>query len=133
MVLQTLRSHSDRATAEAVTFDLRWEAACAFALTEASFHPTARTYWRRRLACSTHSFRIFEAVTAVIEQSGMLSGRKRRALDSTILEDAVPRKDTVTQLIGKIRRGGREISGADLPVASLIGHDNAKPGKADIA
>jgi len=63
----------------------------------------------------------------------MLSGRKRRALDSTILEDAVPRKDTVTQLIGKIRRGGREISGADLPVASLIGHDNAKPGKADIA
>jgi len=40
MVLQTLNNLSDREAAEAVTFDLRWKAACGFALTETSFHPT---------------------------------------------------------------------------------------------
>ncbi|WP_343926020.1 transposase, partial [Rhodoglobus aureus] len=133
MVLQTLHSLSDRETAEAVTFDLRWKAACGFALTEASFHPTVLTYWRRRLAASTRPHRIFEAVTEVIEQSGALSGRKRRALDSTILEDAVARQDTVTQLVAQIRRVGRDIPGADVLVAALTGHDYTKPGKPDIA
>ena len=50
MVLQTLHNLSDRETAEAVTFDLRWKAACGFALTETSCHPTVLTYWRKRLA-----------------------------------------------------------------------------------
>lgn len=49
MVLQTLHNLSDRETAEAVTFDLQWKAACGFALTQTSFHPTALTYWCRRL------------------------------------------------------------------------------------
>ena len=133
MVLQTLNNLSDRETADAVTFDLRWKAACGFAMTEASFHPTVLTYWRKRLAASKRPHRIFEAVSEVIKQSGALSGRKRRALDSTILEDAVARQDTVTQLIAQIRRVGREIPGADLIVAGLTGHDYAKPGKPDIA
>ena len=133
MVLQTLHSLSDRETADAVTFDLRWKAACGFALTETSFHPTVLTYWRKRLAASERPYRIFDAVSAVIAQSGALSGRKRRALDSTIMEDAVARQDTVTQLIAQIRRVGREIDGADLTVAGLTGHDYAKPGKPDIA
>lgn len=80
MVLQTLNGLSDRETAEAVTFDLRWKAACGFVLTETSFHPTVLTYWRRRLAASTRPHRIFEAVTEVIAQSGALSGRRRRWL-----------------------------------------------------
>ncbi|MEO6310377.1 MAG: IS1182 family transposase [Leifsonia sp.] len=133
MVLQTLHNLSDRETADAVTFDLRWKAACGFTLTQVSFHPTVLTYWRRRLAGSERPHRIFDAVSAVIAQSGALSGRKRRALDSTILEDAVARQDTVTQLIAQIRRVGREIPGADLTVAGLTGHDYAKPGKPDIA
>lgn len=133
MVLQTLNNLSDRETAEAVTFDLRWKAACGFALTETSFHPTVLTYWRRRLGASERPHRIFDAVTQVIAQSGALSGRKRRALDSTILEDAVARQDTVTQLVAQIRRVGREIPGAGLVVAALTGHDYSKPGKPDIA
>lgn len=133
MVLQTLHNLSDRETADAVTFDLRWKAACGFALTETSFHPTVLTYWRRRLAASKGPHRIFVAVTEVIAQSGALSGRKRRALDSTILEDAVARQDTVTQLIAQIRRVGREVPGADAVVAGLTGHDYSKPGKPDIA
>ena len=133
MVLETLNNLSDRETAEAVTFDLRWKVACGFALTETSFHPTVLTYWRKRLAASERPHRIFEAVSEVIKQSGALSGRKRRALDSTILEDAVARQDTVTQLIVQIRRVAREIPGADLVVAGLTGHDYSQPGKPDIA
>ena len=133
LVLQTLHSLSDRETAEAVTFDLRWKAACGFGLTEMSFHPTVLTYWRRRLAASARPHRIFEAVSEVIARSGALSGRKRRALDSTILDDAVARQDTVTQLVAQIRRVGREIPGADRIVAGLPGHDYTQPGKPDIA
>ncbi len=133
LVLLTLHSLSDRETAEAVTFDLRWKAACGFGLTETSFHPTVLTYWRRRLAASTHPHRIFEAVSEVIAQSGALSGRRRRALDSTILDDAVARQDTVTQLVAQILRVGREVPGAAAVAAGLPGHDYAKPGKPDIA
>ena len=43
MVLQTNHHLSDRETADAVTCDLRWKAACGFAVTETSFHPSALT------------------------------------------------------------------------------------------
>ena len=82
VVLQTLHNLSDREAAEALRYDLRWKAACGFALTETSFHPTVLVYWRKRLS-----------------------------LDSTILEDAVARQDILTQLIAQIRRVGREVPG----------------------
>ena len=56
--------------------------------------------------------RIFEAVKAVVAATGALTGKTRRALDSTILDDAVATQDTVTQLIGAIRRVRREVPGA---------------------
>ena len=49
--------------------------------------------------------RIFDAVKAVVAATGALAGKTRRALDSTVLDDAVATQDTVTQLIGAIRRG----------------------------
>jgi len=52
LVLQAIYALSDRQAAEAVTFDLRWKAACGFAAGEAGFHPSVLTYWRRRLAAS---------------------------------------------------------------------------------
>lgn len=133
LVLQTLHNLSDRETAEAVTFDLRWKAACGFAVTETAFHPSVLTYWRRRLAASARPHRIFDAVTAVIAQSGALTGRRRRAIDSTILDDAVARQDTVTQLIAQIRRVAREIPETAGLIAGLPGHDYSQPGKPDIA
>lgn len=48
----------------------------------------------------------------MIAETGAVAGRQRRALDSTILDDAVARQDTVTQLIAQIRRVGREVPGA---------------------
>ena len=48
----------------------------------------------------------------VIAQTGALKGKTRRALDSTVLDDAVATQDTVTKLIAAIRRVRREVPGA---------------------
>lgn len=133
LVLQTIHNLSDRQTAEAVTFDLRWKAACGFAVTDTSFHPSVLTYWRRRLAASERPHRIFDAVSEVIAKTGVLSRRRRRAVDSTILDDAVARQDTVTQLIAQIRRVTRVVPAAAALVAGLGGYDYSVPGKPDIA
>ncbi len=140
IVLQTLQGLSDREAAEAVTFDLRWKAACGVAVDAGAFHPTTLTYWRRRLAGSERPHRIFEVVRAVIIETGAVTGRKRRALDSTVLDDAVARQDTVTQLVAAIRRVGREVPGAGVLVATrcgrlaqLTGRGYDAPGKPRIA
>ncbi|MBA3783115.1 MAG: IS1182 family transposase [Nocardioides sp.] len=134
IVLQTLNGLSDREAAEAVTFDLRWKAACGTAIGSGSFHPSTLTYWRRRLAASARPERIFEVVRQLVIETGAVAGKHRRALDSTILDDAVARQDTVTQLIAAIRRVAREVPGADAVVASVCtGHDYTTPGKPRIA
>ena len=133
IVLQTLHGLSDAEAVEAVTFDLRWKAACGLAVTAPGFHPTVLTYWRRRLADSQRPRRIFEVVGQVVAQTGVLAGKTRRALDSTVLDDAVATQDTVTQLIAAIRRVAREVPG----VAAVItehcwAHDYREPGKPTI-
>jgi len=72
-------------------------------------------------------------VAEVIAATGVLSGRRRRAVDSTILDDAVARQDTVTQLIAQIRRVARTVPAAADLVAGLGGYDYSVPGKPDIA
>jgi IS5 family transposase len=134
IVLQTLHGLSDRDAADAVTFDLRWKAACGLPVTAAAFHPTTLTYWRRRLKASDRPNRIFDAVKAVIAETGVLAGKNRRALDSTILDDAVATQDTVTQLIAAIRRVRREVPGAAQVIAeACTAHDYDDPGKPMIA
>jgi hypothetical protein len=92
------------------------------------------TYWRRRLARSTRPNRIFDAVREVVRATGALTGKTRRALDSTVLEDAVATQDTVTQLIAAIRRVRREVPGAAAVVAAhCTAHDYDDPGKPAIA
>ena len=54
----------------------------------------------------------FEAVRAVVDATGVLRGKARRALDSTLLDDAVATQDTVTQLIAAVRRARRVVPGA---------------------
>src|SRR3954468_2792455 len=130
ITLQALHGLSDNETVDAVTFDLRWKAACGMAVTAGAFHATTLTYWRRRLAASDRPNRIFEAVTTVVAQTGALAGRTRRALDSTVLDDAVATQDTVTQLIGAIRRVRREVAGAGEVIAEhCTAHDYDDPGK----
>jgi hypothetical protein len=90
IVLQTLHNLSDAEAVEALTFDLRWKAACGLAVTAGAFHPTTLTVWGGRLRRSQRPDRIFDAVREVVAQMGVLAGKTRRALDSTILDDAVP-------------------------------------------
>jgi hypothetical protein len=134
LVLQALEGRSDREATEALTFDLRWKAACGLSVEAAAFHPTVLTYWRRRLAASPRPNRMFDAVREVVRATGALTGKSRRALDSTILEDAVSTQDTVIQLITAIRRVRREVPGAATVVAAqCTAHDYDDPGKPAIA
>jgi hypothetical protein len=134
LLLQALEGRSDREAAEALTFDLRWKAACGVAVGAAGFHPTVLTYWRRRLAASARPNRIFDAVREVIAATGAVRGKTRRALDSTVLDDAVATQDTVTQVIAAIRRVRREVPGAaEVVAAQCRAHDYDDPGKPAIA
>ena len=134
ITLQALHGLSDNETVDAVTFDLRWKAACGLPITAGAFHSTTLTYWRRRLAASDHPDRIFEAVKAVVAATGVLAKKTRRALDSTVLDDAVATQDTVTQLIAAIRRVGREVPAATQVIEShCSAHDYDDAGKPAIA
>src|SRR5690348_17812003 len=133
MVLQVLHDYSDAEAAEAARCDLRWKAACGFPLDHGGFDPSTLVYWRRRLAKSDRPHRVNDAVKKVIEQTGVLTGRRRRAVDSTIVADAVATQDTVTQLVSAIRRVAREVPGAAGQIAAVgTGHDYSRPGKPKI-
>lgn len=76
--------------------------------------------------------------------SGLLQGfeddvvaqgfERRRAVDSTVLDDAVARQDTITQLIAGIRRFGRDVPDShDLLGTRTTGYDYTHTGKPDVA
>jgi hypothetical protein len=133
LVLQTLQDLSDRETAQALRCDLRPKVACGLSLTDEGFDPSTLVYWRRRLAASQEPNRIFEAVTQLVEATGVGKGRRHQALDSTILADAVATEDTITQLIAAIRRLARQVPGAAEHIAAQCsGHDYSTPGKPKI-
>jgi hypothetical protein len=133
LTLQSLYDLSDAETAEAARCDLRWKVAVGMALDDGGFHPSTLTYWRQRLARSARPHRINDAVRRVVEQTGILAGRRRRAVDSTILADAVATQDTITQLVAAIRRVAREVPGAAAQIQAVCtGHDYGQPGKPTI-
>ncbi|RZI53309.1 MAG: transposase [Pseudonocardia sp.] len=133
LVLQTLHDLSDRETAEAARCDLRWKVATGMALDHKGFDPSTLVYWRKRLAKSERPQRINEAVRRVVEETGIVRGRGKRAVDSTILADAVATQDTITQLIAAIRRVRRVVpGGAEAIAAVCTGHDYSGPGKPSI-
>jgi len=127
MVLQALEGLSDREAVSALRRDIAWKVACGLRLDDEGFHPTVLVYWRARLRASNRPRRIFEAVRRVVEATGVLAGRDRRVLDSTILADAVATQDTVTQLVGAIRRVRRLVPAAR--AVELAAHDYDRPGK----
>src|SRR6266436_6059708 len=133
LALQALHDYSDRETAEAVRFDVRWKVAIGASLADAGFDPSSLVYWRNRIARSGRPHRVSDAVRKIVEETGVLRGRRRRAVDSTILADAVATQDTVTQLVAAIRKVARVVPGAVEQVAAVCtGHDYSKPGKPEI-
>ena len=110
MVLQALEGLSDRdADPGAEDAGSSRKVACGLALDDPGFDFTNLTYWRARLRNSGRPERILDAVRRVVAETGVLRTKHRRALDSTILDDAVATQDTVTQIISAIRRVRAEI------------------------
>ena len=104
MVLQALEHLSDREAVDRLQTDISWKAATGLALTDEAFHSTVLVLWRNKLRASDRPQRIFDAVREAVTESGLLAGKTRRAVDSTVLDDAVARQDTITMLIAQIRR-----------------------------
>jgi len=127
LVLQSLEGLSDRDTAQALRTDLRWKVAAGLALDDEGFHPTVLTLWRNKLRASDRPKRIFDAVRDVVATTGVLAGKTRRALDSTLLDDAVATQDTVTQLVSMIRRTRRAIP--TTAAVAVSAHDYETAGK----
>jgi IS5 family transposase len=107
MVLQALEGLSDRDAIRQLATNIAWKAAAGLALTDEAFHPTVLTLWRNKLRASAAPQRIFDTVRAVITETGILKGKARRAVDSTVLDDAVARQDTISMLVAQVRRARR--------------------------
>src|SRR5215213_1773758 len=127
MVLQALEGLSDRDAAKALRTDISWKVAAGLALDDEGINYSVLTYWRTRLRQSERPERIFDAVREVVAASGVLKGKQRRALDSTLLDDAVATQDTVTQLVSAIRRVRRLVREA--AAVEVSAHDYDASGK----
>ncbi len=77
-----------------------------------AFDPSLLTYFRRRLAALGGSGPAVREGPGGGGGHGRAAGKHRRALDSTVLDDAVATQDTVTQLVAAVRRVIREVPGA---------------------
>src|ERR1022692_4360241 len=132
LVLKELYDLSDAQTADALKFDIRWKVACGRSPMQLSFDPSVLVYWRRRIAASGRPDRVFDAVAEVIAQTGILRGRRKRCVDSTVFDDAVATQDTVTQLVAAIRKVARVVDGAGEVIAAVCKLDYSKPGKPGI-
>ena len=126
MVLQALEVLSDRKAVRRLETDICWKAAAGLAITDKAFHPTVLVLWRNKLNASDSPKRIFDAVRQVMHASGVVADKHRRALDSTVLDDAVARQDTIDMLVAQIRRIRKLIPElARVPVR----HHNLEPGR----
>ncbi|WP_078912621.1 IS1182 family transposase [Streptomyces sp. NRRL S-646] len=134
VILQSLYRRSDFEAVLELRCELRWKAACGPGLLDTAFDPSLLTYFRRRLQHSRDPNRLFAKVKEAIMATGALKGRQRRALDSTVFDDAVATQDTITQLIAATRAVLHEVPGADRVVAAYCtAHDYTDPGKPTIA
>jgi hypothetical protein len=75
---------------------------------------------------------VFDKVAEVIAETGVLRGRRRRCVDSTVFDDAVATQDTVTQLVAAIRKVARVVPGAAEVVAGVCRGDYSRAGKPNI-
>ena len=130
LVLKELYDLSDTQTADALKFDIRWKVACGRSLLQMSFDPSALVYWRKRIAKSKRPDRVFDAMAAVIAETGLLRGRRKRCVDSTVFDDAVATMDTVCQLMAAMRKVARVVPGAAAVIVGVASWTT--PGRASL-
>ena len=132
LVLKELYDLSDPQTADALSYDIRWKVACGRSLGQMSFDPSTLVYWRKRIAESRRPDRVFDAVAEVIAATGILRGRRKRCVDSTVFDDPVATQDTVTQLVAAMRKVARVVPGAGQVISRVCRLDYSRPGKPPI-
>jgi IS5 family transposase len=115
---------SDREAITQLRNSISWKVAAGRSLADEGFHPTVLTLWRNKLRASDRPQRIFDAVREVINATNVLAGKTRRALDSTVLDDAVTRQDAIMQLVAQIRCVRRLIPAAKALALSAHDYDN---------
>ena len=64
----------------------------------------------------------------MVAETGVLRGRRKRVLDSTVFDDAVATQDTVTLLVAAMRKVARVVPGARETMAGVARLDYSKPG-----
>ena len=124
MVLQASEGLSDRDAANALRTNIAWKVAAGLAVDDEGINYSVLTYWRTRLRASDRPERIFDAVRTVISETGVLTGKRRRGLDSTLLDDAVATQDTVAA-IRRVRRLVPGVAGVEL--AAHVYDTSGKP------
>jgi IS5 family transposase len=127
MVLQSLEGLSDRDACRALKTNITWKVAAGLPLDDEGIHPTVLVYWRKKLQASESPERMFEAVKNVALKSGAIAKKNRRALDSTVLEDAVQRQDTISLISSQIRRVRKLVP--ELAEKIYVRHHNLVPGR----
>ena len=128
MVLQSLRQLSDREALSELRYNLAWKVAAGIPVTDEGFDPSVLVYWRNRLRESGAPDRVFDAVRSLVAATGVLAKRTARVLDSTVLDDAVVRQDTVMQLASQLRKVARLIPGvAGLTLSGPSADTSGKP------
>ena len=60
------------------------------------------------------------AVAEVIAETGILRGRRKRCVDSTVFDDAVATMDTVSQLVAAMRKVARVVPGAGAVISGGV-------------
>ncbi|MCQ6273310.1 hypothetical protein M8J71_22970 [Pseudarthrobacter sp. R1] len=75
-----------------------------------------------------------EAIAEVIAETGVLQGKRRRAVDSKVLDDAVSRQDTITQLIAASAASAATfLADRSWSPPTPREYDHSRTGKPDIA
>ncbi|MEV4453950.1 hypothetical protein [Streptomyces mirabilis] len=69
----------------------------------------------------------FARIKEIVAAAGVLKSRRRRALDSTVLDDALATQGTVTQVISAIRRVIRELPRGRETAANTAPHTTTGP------
>ena len=119
LVLKELYDLSDSQTADALKYDLRWKIACGRSLTGDELRPVHAGVLAQADRESARPDRVFDAVAEVIAETGILRGRRKRCVDSTVFDDAVATQDTVTQLTAAMRKVARVVPGAAAVIAAV--------------
>ena len=79
LALQALHDYSDRETAEAVRFDVRWKVAIGVSLDDKGFDPSTLVYWRNRIAKSARPHRVRRCCGGWASRNGRRASRRRSA------------------------------------------------------